>query len=159
MNRLLSTLIIFTAVLAISPRVALAEWRVISHANEMRFEMMSAFYDGELIVLNGFNKDIDLVNSVEVYDPQNNNWTQLDSTEAGLQNAVTHAAYIVVDNELWVFGGRVGDHPGPVSDKVWIYHLEEHTWRTGPNLPQPFAGGGAALVNNQIHLFLSLIHI
>ena len=66
---------------------------------------------------------------------------------------MTHNGLVKVGNEAWIIGGRIGSHPGRVSDQVWIYNLVADSWRRGPALPTPFAGGGAALVNNRIHVF------
>ncbi len=130
-----------------------AQWTTLSQANERRYEMITALHDGKLVVVNGFNQRIELVNSVEIYDPTDNSWTLVNTTEVGLENAVTHAGNVLVGDDLWIIGGRVGDHPGAVTNKVWIYNITHNNWRAGPDLPAPFAGGGAGFVNGNIHLF------
>jgi len=52
-----------------------------------------------------------------------------------------------------MIGGRVGDHPGAVTSKVWKFNLATHKWSEGPQLPVPVAAGGGALVDNHIHWF------
>lgn len=132
---------------------AFAQWDTISHSNERRYETTTVVHNGKMVVLNGFNHRVDIINSVEVYDPATNVWTLKSSTEVALENAVTHAGNVLVGDEIWLIGGRVGDHPGSVSNKVWIYNINGDTWRSGPQLPKPFAGGGAAFVNGRIHAF------
>ena len=52
-----------------------------------------------------------------------------------------------------MIGGRVGNHPGAVTNKVWKYNLNTEKWSAGPALPVPVAAGGAALVDNKIYWF------
>ena len=61
-----------------------AQWTTLSQANERRYEMITALHDGKLVVVNGFNQRIELVNSVEIYDPTDNSWTLVNTTEVGL---------------------------------------------------------------------------
>jgi len=132
---------------------AAAQWRTIGHSNEQRFESAVVFHQGKIIAFNGFSPAINIVNSVEQYNPSTNNWSTIAQTESGLGNAVTHTGAVVVGNNVWLIGGRVGNHPGAVSNKVWIFNTQNRKWTRGPNLPRPFAGGGAALVGNKIHVF------
>ena len=130
-----------------------AQWDTVAHANEARYESTAILHDDRLLVFNGFSDTIEIVNSVEEFNPSTDTWNILGSTEVALGNAVTHAGSILYNNEVWLIGGRIGSHPGTVSDKVWIFNLNNHTWREGPTLPRPFAGGGAALVEGKIHVF------
>lgn len=132
---------------------ASAQWSTISHSNERRYEATTVLHEGKMVVLNGFDHRVDIVNSVETYDPATSLWTQRSSTEVALENAVTHAGNVLIGDDIWLIGGLVGQYPGYASDKVWIYNIKENTWREGPGLPKPFAGGGAAVVNNRIHVF------
>jgi len=106
-----------------------------------------------MIAFNGFSPSINIVNSVEEFNPNTNAWTVISQTEPGLGNAVTHNGAVKIGNDVWLIGGRIGNHPGAVSNKVWIFNIQNKTWRQGPKLPRPFAGGGAALVGNTIHVF------
>jgi len=135
------------------PCISSAQWSTVSSANLARFEVATAVHDGKLVLFNGFSRGLTINNTVEQYDPDEDEWTVLGSTEVGLGNAVTHAGNVKVNNEIWLIGGRIGNHPGAVSDQVWIYNLDTNSWREGPGLPRPFAGGGAGLVDGKIYLF------
>ena len=150
-QRLLLT--ISYALIVLYPGFSSAQWVSVTGANLPRFEVATVVHDDKLFVFNGFFQRLTINNTIERYDPIEDEWTVLSSTEVGLGNAVTHAGSVKIGNELWLIGGRLGNHPGQVSDLVWIYNLDTNTWRAGPTLPQPFAGGGAGVVDNKIYLF------
>ena len=148
--------VLAVATLAIGIEVqAASEWRTISRTIEYRSEGALVTRGDSAWLFNGFDRDVDIQPSVERYDVRSNRWTLLGgtSTSRARANAVTHNGTVRVGDEVWLIGGRVGDHPGRVSDQVWIYDLDDGDWRRGPTLPGPFAGGGAALVNGRIHVF------
>ncbi len=132
--------------------VAQAEWQNIGQAGFPRYETSTVLYNGKLIVFNGFSPSVKLQNSVEEYDPRTNTWTLLNDTDIGLANAVTHAGTVLYEDEVWLVGGRIGHHPGIVSNKIWIYSIKNNNWRRGPDLPAPFASGGAAVINHKLHV-------
>ncbi len=119
-----------------------------------RVEGSAVLYNDELVVFNGFGSGLKIENSVEKYSFQNKRWNLFsNNTSIAQANAVTHAGSVLVGNEAWLVGGRVGAHPGYVSKRVWIYNLGNNQWREGPTLPVPFAGGGAAAINNKLYVF------
>ena len=128
-------------------------WINQSPMKKPRSESSAISYNGQVFVFNGFAPNIRIENTVEQYNPSNGSWNIVSTTSTGLGNAVTHNGIVRVGNEAWLIGGRIGNHPGPVTDSVWIFNLDTHNWRRGPELPIPGAGGGAALVNNRIHWF------
>ncbi len=151
--RSVSLYLLSLSLFALHSGAASAQWTTGNSANHQRFESTAIEHEGKLILFNGFSPGTTIANSVEQYDPVTDKWTVLSTTEAGLGNAVTHAASVKAGEEVWLIGGRIGNHPGEVSDQVWIYDLQDNTWREGPELPRPFAGGGAGLVDNKIYLF------
>lgn len=128
-------------------------WSNHSPMKKARSESSAVSFNGQIYVFNGFGPGIRIENTVEQYNPSNGSWNIISTTSTGLGNAVTHNGIVRVGADVWVIGGRIGNHPGPVSNKVWIFNLNSRNWRPGPSLPIPGAGGGAALVNNRIHWF------
>jgi len=118
-----------------------------------RSESSALLHNNEIYVFNGFGRRIDIENSVEKYNPNSKTWSVISTTSVATGNAVTHNGLVKVGNEAWLIGGRVGDHPGVVTNKVWIFNLNTRKWREGPRMPMPVAGGGAALVDGRIHWF------
>jgi len=145
----LAICVLFTA------RSASAEWSTLQPAEYARSEGALIVYDGGVFHFNGFDKSADIQNTVERYDIASDRWELVSqtSTNNSMPNAVTHSGIVVVEGELWVIGGRVGGSPGKVTDRVLIFDLEKYNWREGPKLPLPFAGGGAAIVDDRIHVF------
>ncbi len=118
-----------------------------------RVEATTVEYRGDIYVFNGFSFGLAIADSVEKYDAATKSWDIISRTSVDEGNAVTHNGVVRVGADVWIIGGRVGRHPGRVSKDVWIFNLDNHQWRRGPNLPVAGAAGGAALVNNRIHWF------
>lgn len=118
-----------------------------------RSEASVAEYRDDLYVFNGFGPKVKIENTIEKFDVATRRWSVIGTTSVEQGTAVTHNGLVRNGKDVWLIGGRVGDHPGPVTNKVWIYNLDSQAWRRGPDLPFPSAGGGAALVNNRIHWF------
>ena len=130
-------------------------WTTVAQNVESRTEALHVKAHGSLWMFNGFDKDIDILPSIERYNLENNIWTSVSSTlnSPNTRAAVTHMGTVMFNDELWLVGGRLGDHPGAVSDEILIYNFESDQWRTGPDLPEPFAAGGAAIANGRLHVF------
>jgi len=118
-----------------------------------RSEAAAVDYKGELYVFNGFSKGLSVGNSIEKYNPNSKQWKVIGNTSVANGTAVTHTGTVLVGNDVWLIGGRIGSHPGKVTQNVWIYNLDNLKWRKGPKLPKPMAGGGAALVDGKIYAF------
>lgn len=127
------------------------DWTTQSDMKVARVEATTIDYRDNIYVLNGFKPGIRIAESVEKYDSATKQWSLVGTSSVGNGSAVTHNGAVRVGAEVWMIGGRIGSHPGVVSDKVWVYNLDNNKWRRGPDLPVPGAAGGAALVNNKIH--------
>jgi len=126
-------------------------WNTQSDMKVARVEATTIDYRDDIYVFNGFKPGIKIANSVEKYNATTKQWNIVASSSTLNGTAVTHNGAVRVGTEVWIIGGRIGSHPGRVSNKVWIFNLNTHNWRRGPDLPKPSAAGGAALVNNKIH--------
>ncbi len=129
------------------------DWVSQSSMKVARVEATTVDYRGDIYVFNGFKPNIKIADSVEKYDVATRQWSIISSTSVADGSAVTHNGIVRVGADVWIIGGRIGSHPGRVSDKVWIYNLDNGNWRRGPDLPIGGAAGGAALVNNKVHWF------
>ncbi len=128
-------------------------WEELPSMNEPRSEMTVVQYRDDLYAFNGFAKNIRIEPSVERFDAATRTWGVVATTSVAQGTAMTHNGIVRVGKDVWLIGGRIGSHPGKVTDAVWIYDLDSGEFRKGPKLPVPGAGGGAALVNNRIHWF------
>ncbi len=130
-----------------------SDWSKLPNIKNARFESTAIQYQDDLYVFNGFGKGIKVETRVEKFDAQSLNWSVISNTSVAKGNAVTHNGFVVNGNEVWIIGGRLGNHPGAVTSKVWKFNLDTFKWSAGPELPVPGAAGGAALVDNRIHWF------
>jgi N-acetylneuraminic acid mutarotase len=150
-GRLASRAILVLGLLGMACGASAQSWTDQSAMNVARVEATTVEYRDDIYVFNGFSPGIVIANSVEKYDVATKEWTQIGSTSTLNSSAVTHNGVVRVGADVWIIGGRVGSHPGRVSDQIWIYNLDSGSWRSGPDLPMPVAAGGSALVNNKIH--------
>ncbi len=140
-------------VLAAANPVDAQSWTVLPNIKNPRFESTVVQYRDDLYVFNGFGKGIDVEPAVEKFDAGTQTWSVISNTSIAKGNAVTHNGFVVIGNEAWMLGGRIGNHPGAVTANVWKFNFDSKQWSAGPKLPVPVAAGGAALVGNRIHWF------
>ena len=79
------------------------------------------------------------------YDPSTNEWTLLSPP---LQRR-EHVTAALIGDQIYVFGGRWVDAELDTSD---IYDPATDTWKKGPDLPEPRAGNGIAVLNGLVYL-------
>lgn len=139
------------ALLGFATTASAQSWIDQSAMKVARVEATTIDYRDNIYVFNGFKPGIRIAESVEKYDSSTKQWSLIGSSSVNDDSAMTHNGAVRVGVDVWLIGGRVGSHPGRVSNKVWIYNLDSNKWRRGPDLPVPSAAGGAALVNNKIH--------
>lgn len=137
-----------------------AQWVRKANSLKARSDLSeSIVYNNKLYTFLGFyDHDRHAEPSSEVYDPATDTWTYLASIPDGA--AETHERVVLIDNTVWLIGGRVGQNPGPLTSAVWIYNITTNSWSRGPELRDPatgkpllWAAGGAALLGRTLHLF------
>lgn len=152
-SRLVVQAVAVLGLLGVAGTTSAQSWVDQSRMKVARVEATTVDYRDSIYVFNGFKPGIVIANSVERYDVATKQWSIISNTSTSDGSAVTHNGVIRSGADVWIIGGRIGSHPGRVSDKVWIYNLDTGNWRRGPDLPTPGAAGGAALVNNKVHWF------
>ena len=135
------------------PLLAQTNWTDIGQGAVPRSEATAISYQGDYYMFNGFDGRIDIYDRVEKYDPRTNTYTSLAPmpTVNGKRTAVTHNGIALVDDVIWIVGGRVDDHPGRVTDEVWLYNISEDSWSKGPTLPARRGGGGVGRLGRTLH--------
>ncbi|NND89444.1 MAG: hypothetical protein HKN42_01170 [Granulosicoccus sp.] len=130
-------------------------WTTVAQTLDDRTEAIRVQRDDSMWLFNGFDGNIKIRASVERYDLADNTWASIGSTLNSPDGAaaLTHSGAVMVDDELWLVGGRLGNHPGRVIDQILIYNFTTGLWRYGPTLPEPFAAGGAAIAGGRLHVF------
>jgi N-acetylneuraminic acid mutarotase len=138
--------------------IAQAQWTRKADEIRKRAECNNVVYNNKLYVFSGFADNPIIEKTNEVYDIAANKWSQIAAFPAGRE--VTHQGIILVDDNIWIIGGRAVDAHGPASSKVSIYNITTNTWSNGPEiidpstgLPFPLGAGGYALLGRVIHVF------
>jgi hypothetical protein len=115
-------------------------------------------YRNKLYVFGGFSQNPVIEKRNEVYDPATDKWTDIAPFPAGKE--ITHNGMVLVDDNVWLIGGRAVDSHGPVSNQVIIYNITTNKWINGPGIINPatgaafpLGGGGYALLGRTIHVF------
>jgi len=125
-------------------------WSVFAESDLPRYEMGKVRIDDEIFLFGGFyNVETQASARVEVLDLVTGEFSRREDMPV----ALTHAHPVVVRDTVWVVGGFVGDHPGPVTDEVWRYAPADDRWLEGPSLPAPRAGGVLAARGDTLHYF------
>lgn len=129
------------------------DWTNIGNGPVPRSEATSITYQGSYYIFNGFDREIDIYDRVEKYNPATNTYSSLAPmpTIDGQRTAVTHNGIALVGDVVWIIGGRVDDHPGRVTDAVWLYDISDNLWRKGPPLPARRGGGGVGRLGRTLH--------
>jgi N-acetylneuraminic acid mutarotase len=138
--------------------MAFGQWTRKADEIRQRAECNNVLYRNKLYVFSGFGNNPIIEKTNEVYDIATNKWSKIASFPVGKE--VTHQGVLLVDDEIWIIGGRAIDAHGPASSKVLIYHITTNSWTDGPELinpsngkPFPMGAGGYVLLGRTIHVF------
>ncbi len=104
--------------------------------------------DGQVVVVGGYDRDVEIVDRVEAYDPVAGRWRQLPS----LPEPLHHGNVAVVDRTLYVVGGL-----GTGFDErgfVWALEPDADAWAELAPLPPDRAVGsaGVGVIDGRVHL-------
>jgi len=91
--------------------------------NVARFDFACAEVNGVVYVAGGYGSDGDCLSSAEVYDPEKNEWTLIESLRSPRWGCFACG----FEGKVYVMGGRSAFTIGH-SKFVDIYSPEEHSW-------------------------------
>lgn len=120
-----------------------------------RAEPGNVVFQGRIFVFGGVSDSTTGPAAVEVFDPQLSRWSQV-ATMPEPRNHLTagHARY---GDEVWIVGGRAdGAESGGVT-RVDVFDLVSHTFRRGPDLPEPHWGGPTVVVGDTLHVLTGAV--
>ena len=132
-------------------------WTTKTPNSLVRFEAVGGAAGSKLYQFSGFytlGPKILATTQCDAYEPATDIWASLPS----IPQAVTHCGQVAdMDNPnnqiFWLVGGFLGDHPGPTTNQVWKYNINNRTWAAGPPLPAPRAGGALVKLGRELHYF------
>ena len=124
------------------------EWSQISTANQPTARHEAAFTRvGDRAYLLGGRG----IKPVDILDPASRSWTQGPASPVEIH----HFQPVVVASEIYLLGAMTGGWPGedPLPN-VYIYDTEQHSWRTGAEIPAERRRGGAGAVYHEGSIYL-----
>lgn len=124
-------------------------WNDLPNSSLEKVESQSAKVNDKLYVFSGYDADVDILSATEIFDPAVNTW----SMGAPMPIPKNHCGTAAIDNEVWLVGGFVGDHPGPVTTDVQIYNTVTNSWTLGPDLPLQRGSCTAVFNGRKLHVF------
>ena len=125
-------------------------WHEFARTDLPRYETARVVIDGTLYMLGGFwTADPKATTRVDALDLTSGQWRRLKDMPV----ALTHANAARAQGSVWLAGGFEGDHPGPVTARVWRWNHAADSWSEGPPLPAPRGGGALVSVGDTLHYF------
>jgi N-acetylneuraminic acid mutarotase len=112
------------------------EWTSLEPLPEARWGHRLVNVDDQLILVGGYGGDTTLIYS------RDDGW----STGAPIPVPRDHLGAVVVDDEVWVIGGR----DDQIKDRVDIYDPANDSWRDGPPLPEPTSAAVVGLIDRTL---------
>lgn len=121
----------------------------IPYSNMRRFAIFS--HNDKIYICGGITYKNQVYNNLYEFDPE----TFIFTEKANMNVARCDFHYGVIDNKLWVIGGRSVDGTIPIRS-VEYYDFESETWTLLPteyDSPINFYYGGSFALDREIHLF------
>lgn len=114
---------------------------------------MRGEYADRLYLFGGFSGKLGPVADSHYYNTTTRQWVSVND----LPELITHAGVAQTATDVYFVGGYVGTGRGYQqvfgSNRVWKYNFERDSFTRIADLPQPLAGGGAAILNGRLHYF------
>ncbi len=121
-------------------------WHKGAHMSDKRKGMSAVVLDDKIWVIGGARNERQAVNTVEIYDPQNNVWL---NNGPSLRHARDNATAQVVGNKIYVFGGR---NAHIVYDDVEMLNPNSGQWEIVSKMPSSLFGMASVVVDTTIWL-------
>lgn len=115
-------------------------WERVADAPVALTEVAATAHDGGVWVAGGFRSDGSAGDSVLVYDPASDEW----SDGPRLRSGVHHAALVSTGDRLVLLGGYLGGGFNNPTDEVWALEDGAATWQQLTPLPEARGAGAAA---------------
>jgi DNA-binding CsgD family transcriptional regulator len=103
-------------------------------------------YENQIYTIGGESSQ-GITNTVERYDPQANEWTELSTKPT----SVTDISAGMIGGLIYVPGGR--QRNGDVADITEIYDPNTNQWHSGVSLPKPLSAYALTISEGKIYIF------
>lgn len=131
-------------------------WEALPDMPVGKWEPASLVLDDKLYVLGGYEDGIMSSRRLDLFDPADGSWTQLQN----LPSKVGHVNLVPGDTGFW-FAGGMKDKVHPAKDhiiaEVWHFDPERDRYTAAPLLPGRRAGGGLERIGDNLHYISGLM--
>jgi N-acetylneuraminic acid mutarotase len=131
-------------------------WEQLPDMPVAKWEPASLALDDKLYVMGGYEDRIMSSRRLDIFDPADGTWTQLQD----LPSKVSHVNLVAGDTGFW-FAGGMKDKVHPEKDhiiaEVWHFDPELDRFTAAPLLPGRRAGGGLARIGDRLHYVSGLM--
>lgn len=115
-----------------------------------RQEIPHALINGKIYVPGGIVNNSGIpTNSVEVYDPSTDSWSEISP----MPEALHHHTAVELNGKLYIIGGYNAQLFSSQTDKVQEYDPQTGIWTEKQSLPYPIASHTSAALDGMIYLF------
>ena len=132
-------------------------WERLPDMPVAKWEPASLVIDDKLYVLGGYEDNVVSSRRVDVFDPADGSWTQLQDCPS----RISHVDLVEDDSGFWFAGGMKDKPDRPTKDhiiaEVWHFDPELDRYTAAPLLPGPRAGGALARIDNRLHYVSGLM--
>ena len=129
-------------------------WQQLDDMPVGHWEPASLVLDGKLVVLGGYEDYVTSSRRVELFDPADGSWTQLQD----MPSAVGHINLVEHDGTIWFAGGMkdkpgmlVGGQKDHIIAEVWQFDPNLDRYMAAPLLPEKRGGGTLARIGSVLH--------
>ena len=137
-------------------------WAKGKNMNRARAGAAVSVVDGKIYVMGGaglpmiMNHPGPFLSSIEVYDPQRNNWTEVGDMPTAKSGHTTS----VINGKIYVMGGYFWNQGQPTTNfkTIEIYHPRTGRWTQKPDMPVARIGHKAEVINGDIYIFSDASH-
>jgi N-acetylneuraminic acid mutarotase len=133
-----------------SPTITTPEWDELAPMITARGGATAQVLNGDIYVIGGMDGSGASVNTVEIYDPETNTW----SVGPSLQTRRDNPGSAVINNKLYVFGGRIRNADGSLTNgtlnTMEIFDPLTGQWTTGASMPTGRRTFAASTMNDRI---------
>jgi len=127
-------------------------WRAGKSLRSSRWAHMASVINGKIYVIGGISgtgSSRRALNSMEIYDPDNNAWTEGPPLPTSKQGG----AAVSFGGKVYVIGGRTGaGDTGYATKTVDIYDPLKNSWSSGKEMPQTRTGIQSVVIKDKIYV-------
>jgi len=121
-------------------------WQTMADMPTARFGLAVTSIENKIYAIGGEN-DVSVLGTVEIYDPDKNSWSVVESKPT----PVTDIQAVVIGGRIYVPGGRTDS--GELTNVLEIYDYRKEVWLRGKNLPVALSAYGLVAHEGKIYLF------